>query len=560
MLNKYKLLREFFFSFIEDIEENDMSNIIPDGTITTSYILNNILPQIKKENPKLYDLFWVELTKETNLKYTDFFKEDVVIEKKVIVSKFTPKIFADMILKQYSFVKDKYKRFWRYDIDEGIWKEDTEEWLAKYIRENLLEDTTSHHINEIIKYIEHISYDPNETMDQNPFMIALKNGVFNLKTFKLEEDPESFKLTTKLNINYNEDAKGVEIIDKFFTDLVGEEKKSILYDLCAYSLFRGYPYQKYFFLYGSGANGKSTFLNFLHIFLGKDNISSETPHNLLNNKFAASSLFGKLVNISSDISYELMKNTNILKMLVGGDEIMCERKFKDPFPFVNYAKLIFSANQLPMTDDNTFAFYRRLYLIKFENEFIGEKKDSNILEKITEREVMESFLLVCLKRLKKMMERGWVFEIDPDVEDIRIEYDRLSNPLREFIDRKCEFDITGWVGEQTFYKKYNEWALKKKRNIFNTKEIRKMLNNMGVLRDRKFSDGKRYYAFIGIRWKEEKQTNSIDALKEFIEQNDKGDGVLYIDLINNGFSEEVIIKAKFRGDIYESKNGIYKVL
>ena len=40
-------------------------------------------------------------------------------------------------------------------------------------------------------------------------------------------------------------------------------------------------------------------------------------------------------------------------MLVSGDFIIAERKFEHPFSFRNYAKLIFSANEIRESDDKT---------------------------------------------------------------------------------------------------------------------------------------------------------------------------------------------------------------
>jgi len=56
-------------------------------------------------------------------------------------------------------------------------------------------------------------------------------------------------------------------------------------------------------------------------------------------------------------------------MLTGEDQITADRKFKDPISFINYAKLLFSANELPYSKDQTDAFYRRWILIEFPNKF-----------------------------------------------------------------------------------------------------------------------------------------------------------------------------------------------
>ncbi len=490
-------------------------------------------------------------------------KENKEPEKKIVlVSRFSPKLFAEDILQNNLFIKDKYKRFWRYVENEGIWREDAEEWLRRYVRDFILEENinASYYVNEIVSYIKDISYEPDEEMKQDPDLIPLKNCVYRISDGSFLPFKPEMKITNKLHINYNPNATGIEVIDKFFSDVVGENKKNILYDLCAYSLYRGYPYQKMFFLYGSGANGKSTFLLFLERFLGKDNVSSESIDSLTTNKFALSSIFGKLVNISSDINYDIIANSNILKMLTGGDSLMCERKYMPSFPFFNYAKLIFSANQLPRTVDNTSAFFRRLYLIEFPYEFKKENRDAFILTRLCEEEVLEFFLLVSLNRLREMKSRGWVFENEEPEEVIKNKYLRLSNPIMEFIEENCEIDVSGWVGEQTFYNKYSEWAKEKKRNILNPKEIKKLLNEMGIQKERKYSEGNRYPAFIGIRWRDvDKDVTNVNF------EEDRNRLIAILKIVGEITKEQiegqqipfsVVERLKKEGIIYERRPGI----
>ena len=70
-------------------------------------------------------------------------------------------------------------------------------------------------------------------------------------------------------------------------------------------------------------------------------------------------------------------------MLVSGDSITAERKFEQPFTFRNYAKLIFSANEIPASDDKTDAFYRIQIIFHFDKKFQYGSEDTKLIEKIT---------------------------------------------------------------------------------------------------------------------------------------------------------------------------------
>jgi Family of unknown function (DUF5906) len=66
-----------------------------------------------------------------------------------------------------------------------------------------------------------------------------------------------------------------------------------------------------------------------------------------------------------------------------GDSIRAQNKFKDPFSFRNYAKLIFSANKIPESDDDSsYAYYRRWLIIEFDTggTFVSCNKSEHTTE------------------------------------------------------------------------------------------------------------------------------------------------------------------------------------
>ena len=99
-------------------------------------------------------------------------------------------------------------------------------------------------------------------------------------------------------------------------------------------------------LYGSGKNGKTTFLNLLVRFLGEDNVVNVSLQDLLYNRFSKAKLYGKLANIYDDIPNTKLTGTGNFKILTGKGRVWADLKFKSGFEFVNYAKLIFSCNEL----------------------------------------------------------------------------------------------------------------------------------------------------------------------------------------------------------------------
>ena len=64
----------------------------------------------------------------------------------------------------------------------------------------------------------------------------------------------------------------------------------------------------------------------------------------------------------------------MFKSLTGGDTINAERKFESSFEFRPYARLVFSANSAPRSDDATHGFFRRWLVVPFNRTF--DEKDA----------------------------------------------------------------------------------------------------------------------------------------------------------------------------------------
>jgi putative DNA primase/helicase len=57
------------------------------------------------------------------------------------------------------------------------------------------------------------------------------------------------------------------------------------------------------------------------------------------------------------------------KTLVSGDSVTGQPKYGQPFIFRNLAKLVFSANRIPDSDDTSYAYYKRWLILTFEKTF-----------------------------------------------------------------------------------------------------------------------------------------------------------------------------------------------
>ena len=337
-------------------------------------------------------------------------KEDLIDQINEIEPE-TKQSLEEQLTKKYHFKSMKDTReIYYYDASAGIYRKDGE-WLIeqeciKYDPEVKTKDVT-----EIKNHIIWANYTDRSAFDPDIKWLCCANVMVNIRTGEVKDHSPSFLATVQVPHIFLHRTPHVPPplkILKFFHQVMGsDEDIETVLDFIAYCLWRGFPFHKWLLLNGSGRNGKGVTTELITRFLGRHNVSNETLHRLLEIRFATAKLFGKMANIDADLSSEALKQTGLLKKLTGDDDIPAEFKFKPAFHFKNYAKLIFSANVIPETPDDTDAFYARLLIINYPNQFLGEKDNPNLREELATPEEMSALLSLALKRLPRVLEKGY---------------------------------------------------------------------------------------------------------------------------------------------------------
>ena len=273
------------------------------------------------------------------------------------------------------------------------------------------------------------------------------------------------------------------ILDKLFNDWQGENAE-LLEEISAYCMYDDYPIQRIFAFIGPGGNGKGQYTKFLKRLLGFDNVVGTELDRLSESRFEASKLFKKKAAFVGETNYTLSK-TSLLKSITGGDTISGEFKGKDPFDFVNTAKIIVSTNGLPTTTDRSEGFYRRWCLIEFKNKY-GDGKD--IIDTVPEIEY-QNFCRKAIRLLKDIVDTGKL-QHEPEQKDRKDQYEKLSNPIQAFINDECTVSEELFMPVWYLYEQYDVYReARGHRNILQN-DFAKIIESMGYNRKRKWFNGK----------------------------------------------------------------------
>lgn len=362
-------------------------------------------------------------------------------------------------------------------------------------------DINNHIRNEVIETIKSMTYTPREEFDKNPNILNLKNGLLNIQTGEFREHDPTYLSLTQIPRIYNPKAKCPEII-KFLLSTIEPEYMATVSKMLGYLLLRSARYQKAFMLCGEGSNGKSVFLGLVEAFLGKENVSSVSLHELTSDRYASAELYGKMANIFADLRADKITDAGTFKVVVSGDRIRAQRKHQQPFTFEPYAKLIFSANQIPETSDKSYAYFRRWVIIPFFRTFEGESGDETIREKITTEEELSGLLNLALRGLKKLRdEHGFK---DEDVEEIRRQYELGASRIKTFIEEECILEPKNenlWIESDKLREAFKAYCQKEGTSFINERKLGEELKALGIVRRRKRIGKDRPYCYFGLALK-----------------------------------------------------------
>lgn len=349
--------------------------------------------------------------------------------------------------------------------------------------------------SEVLAYLE-IMID-GEAKTTNPNVIAFTNGLYNIKDGSFRDFTPDVVITNKIPWPYNPAAYS-ELLDHTLDRLAcnDPEVRALLEEMVGYCLYRRNELGKAFILIGDKSNGKSTFLHVVKNMLGDKNIASLDLKEL-GDRFKTAELFGKLANIGDDIGDEFIANASVFKKLVTGDRVNVERKGQDPFEFNNYAKFLFSANNIPRMKDKTGAVQRRLVIVPFDAKFTPNDPDFRpfIKDELCEQDSMEYLIVLGLKALKSVLGKAQ-FTTSKRVQGQLDEYEQNNNPIIGFIQ---EVGLDGIVNEatNTVYRRYKEYCIANNFQALSAIEFsRQICKRCGFVTDAKYIKGKKTRVFV----------------------------------------------------------------
>ncbi len=364
----------------------------------------------------------------------------------------------------------------------------------------------------------------NETdYDNNPHLYNLSNGTINLETLEFEEEHRPGDLLTKIsNVNYDEDAKPpikwFEFLETIFNgdiDLIRYVAKCV-----GYSLTTSTDENCFFFMYGTGKNGKSTFIEALEMVFGdyclkaSASVIMKKRNEGIPNDIAR--LKGSRFVSCSEIGEGKSLNEELIKDLTGGDKITARYLHQEYFEFRPEFKLWIYGNHKPTITGTDEGIKRRVKLIPFEVQ-IPESKRRPKAEIMEELEAEKSGILNwCVNGFLLWKKEG--LKDCVKVDEATDKYFEEQDIVKAFINECCELHPEK-SGKQTkcseLYSLFEQNQEGNRERVISNKIFTQRLQALGINKIR--TNTNNYWKNITVR---SEMRQEITGINEFNFQNE----------------------------------------
>lgn len=289
-----------------------------------------------------------------------------------------------------------------YAYEDGVWTDEGEQRLRE-LGGQALGGAYSNGVRSELEEQTRMNrpYSPDE-LGAPEGTVATPEGLLDLRERDTEPLTPDHLAVRQTGASYSDSAKCPEWESFLDESIRGEEDLLKFQEYAGYCLWHhAQPFGKALFLVGPTDSGKGTALKTIQAVLGEENVASETLFDLMQGRWGAAQLYGKMANIRNEVTPGGLKNVQQFKeMTGGGDRMSAEFKGKDKFRFSVTQKFLFATNQVPSIEYADEAFYNRLLFVRFPNTVPESEKDPNLLETLTaERAGILRWMLDGLERL-----------------------------------------------------------------------------------------------------------------------------------------------------------------
>ena len=336
-----------------------------------------------------------------------------------------------------------------------------------------------------------------DQLDTNPWLLNVLNGTINLWTGQLRDHRREDLITNLAPVEYDPIAT-CPTWEAFLCQIMAGNKNLIdfLQRAVGYALTGDVSEQVIFFLYGIGANGKSTLLNIFMSLLG-DYAMKATSDLLMVKKGEAhpterADLFGRRFVAAIETEQGKRLAETFVKEATGGDPIRARRMREDFWQFDPTHKIFLATNHKPEIRGTDYAIWRRIRLIPFDVTIPDEEQDKKLSEKL--RAEAPGILGWAVRGCLAWQRDG--LGIPEEVKEATLNYRNEMDILANFLNDCCVIEPSAQAGATPLFKTYQKWCGRKDEDAITQKKFGTWLGDKGF--SRTTMDGRKFWRGVGL--------------------------------------------------------------
>ena len=215
--------------------------------------------------------------------------------------------------------------------------------------------------------------------------------------------------------------------------------------------------QVWWLLYGTGANGKSTFLRILNAVFGT--YAKTIPFSMVTLPGRSipddvADLPGRRLVFASEAIEGARLNEARIKTLTGQDPLTARQLYGRWFTFNPHLKLWLCCNHKPSVRDTSLGFWRRVTVIPFLQSFQGHAANKQ-LDRMLMRE-REGILAWSVRGCAAWQREG--LNPPPVITAASEEYRQESDQVAQFLTERCDEDSDGTCRASDLHRAYQAWG------------------------------------------------------------------------------------------------------
>ena len=337
-----------------------------------------------------------------------------------------------------------------------------------------------------------------DDLDRNPWLLNVRNGTIDVMSVEFKEHHQEDMITKLANVDYDPAADCPlwknfirEIMD-YKTDII-----NFLQTAAGLSLTGDNSEQVMFILYGSGANGKTTFLNTLMYILGDYAIATPTETFMKKagdqNTNDIARLRGTRFVTTTEAEQGRRLSEPIIKKITGNDQMTARFLYGEYFNFTPTFKIFMATNHKPVIKGTDYGIWRRIRLIPFTTRIDEDKQDKHLEMKLkNEASGILNWLLEGTARWKREGLKAPASILNA-TDEYRGEMDVIGNFLKEC----CVHGKERTIRIRELYKAYGDWCDENNEHPVSERFFSMRLKEIGFTQGR--TAEARYWNGLGLR-------------------------------------------------------------